>query len=258
MGVNILAVGDICGQAGIDVLTEKLCGIKKLYDIGFTVVNGENAAGLGVTPAQADAIFAAGADVITLGNHTWSRMEICSYLDDCRYILRPSNFAPQVQGRGWGVFDTAFGDVCVINLIGRINVPYESSDNAFIEVDSILKKIETKIVLVDFHADATSEKHAMAYHLDGRVSALWGTHTHVQTSDWRLFPGGMGYITDIGMTGALDSIIGMKSNQPVKRFLGYPPGKLEQADGPSRVEAAVFEIDAKSGKCLSVEAIRVM
>jgi hypothetical protein len=136
-------------------------------------------------------------------------------------------------------------------------MPYESSDNAFIEVDCILKKIETKIILVDFHADATSEKHAMAYHLDGRVSALWGTHTHVQTSDGRLFPGGTGYITDIGMTGALDSIIGMKSNQPVKRFLGYPPGKLEPADGLSRVEAAVFEIDTESGKCLSVEAIRI-
>jgi len=257
MKVNILAVGDISGQAGIDILTEKLRGIKKLYNIAFTVINGENAGGLGATPAQLEAIFNDGADVVTLGNHTWTKMEICKYLDDCRYVVRPSNFAPQAPGRGWGIFDTSFGDVCVINLIGRVDVPVES-ENPFFEVDSILKKIETNIVLVDFHAEATSEKHAMAYHLDGRVSALWGTHTHVQTSDCRVFPGGMGYITDLGMTGALDSIIGMKPGQPVRRFLGYPPERLEPADGPSRVEGAVFEIETETGKCTSVEAIRIL
>jgi len=257
MNINILAVGDISGQTGLDILTEKLRGIKKHYNIAFTVVNGENASGLGLTPDQADAILNAGADVITLGNHAWNRLDICKYLDDCRHILRPSNFAPQAPGRGWGVFDTSFGEINVINLVGRVDVPCES-DNPFLEVDKILKNNETKIVLVDFHAEATSEKYAMAYHLDGRVSALWGTHTHVQTSDGRVFPGGMGYITDIGMTGAINSIIGMKPDQPVQHFLGNPTKRFTPATGPSRIEAAIFEIDAETGKCKSVEAIRIM
>jgi len=256
MKVNILAVGDICGQAGIDILTSSLRGMKKYYDISFTVVNGENAGGLGVTPAQAEAVFSAGADVITLGNHTWTKPEICSFLDDNRYIVRPSNFAPQTPGRGFGIFDTAFGDICVISLIGRVDVPGES-ENPFLEADRILKQTGAKIVLVDFHAEATSEKYAMAYHLDGRVSALWGTHTHVQTSDAKVFPGGTGYITDLGMTGAYDSVIGMRPEGPVSRFLGNPPLRLEPASGPSRVEGAVFEIDTATGKCLNVEAVRV-
>jgi len=256
MKVNILAVGDICGQTGLDFLSEKLGIIKKHYNIAFTVVNGENTAGLGVTPKQADAILNAGADVVTLGNHTWSRIEICEYLDDSQYVIRPSNFAPQVPGRGWGLFETAFGEVCVINLVGRVDVSIES-ENPFLEVNKILKKTDTKIILVDFHAEATSEKHAMAYHLDGRVSALWGTHTHVQTSDSRVFPKNMGFISDIGMTGAINSVIGMKPGQPVEHFLGNPTGRYTSADGPAKIEGAVFEIDTETGKCLSVEAIRV-
>ena len=257
MNVNILAVGDICGQAGLDILAEKLSGIKKHYNIAFTVINGENAAGLGVTPKQADAILNAGADAVTLGNHTWTRMEICKYLDDSRYIIRPSNFAPQVPGRGWGIFEASFGDVCVVSLIGRVDVPVES-ENPFLEANRILKKAETKIILVDFHAEATSEKYAMAYHLDGRVTALWGTHTHVQTSDGRVFPHNMGYITDLGMTGAIESVIGMKPDQPVEHFLGNPTGRYTSADGPARIEGAIFEVESETGKCLSVEALRVM
>ena len=254
-----MAIGDVAGQAGIDFLAEKLRGVRKWGAVAFTVVNGENAAGLGVTPGQAEAILDAGADVVTLGNHTWGRPEIKRFLDDCRYVLRPSNFAPQVPGRGWGVFEASFGKVCVINLVGRVSMP-DGSENPFFEADRILKQVDTadaKIVLVDFHAEATSEKHAMAYYLDGRVSALWGTHTHVQTSDCRVFPGGMGYITDLGMTGARDSIIGMKPEQPVSRFLGNPPGRFESAGGPAKIEGAIFEIDAETGKCMGVEAVRI-
>ncbi|MCL2201995.1 MAG: TIGR00282 family metallophosphoesterase [Oscillospiraceae bacterium] len=257
MKINILAIGDVCGQTGLDFLISKLHGIKKWGNIEFTVVNGENTAGLGITPAHADALFDAGADVITLGNHTWSIQKINKYLDDNKHILRPSNFAPQVPGRGWGIFETSFGNVCVINLVGRVNM-HEGSDNPFYEADRILKQCDTNIVLVDFHAEATSEKHALCYYLDGRVSALWGTHTHVQTSDNRVFQGGTGYITDLGMTGACDSIIGMKPDQPVSRFLGNPPQRFEPAEGPARVEGAIFEIDTQSGKCLSVNTIRVM
>ena len=256
MNVNILAVGDVTGQTGVDILSEKLRGIKKWGNIAFTVVNGENAAGLGVAPAQVEAILDAGADVVTLGNHTWGVAKLRKYLDECKYIVRPANFAPQVPGRGWGVFDAAFGNVCVINLIGSVDMPY-GNDNPFFEVDKILKKAGPAIVLVDFHAEATSEKCAMAYYLDGRASALWGTHTHVQTSDCRVFPGGLGFITDLGMTGACDSIIGMKPKQPISRFLGNPPDRFEPAEGPAKIEGAIFEIDADTGKCVSVEAIRI-
>lgn len=253
---NILAVGDVAGQPGVDILIDKLRTVIRQYDIAFTVVNGENAAGLGILPRQADEILAAGADVITLGNHTWSKSEIRKYLDDCRYILRPANFAPQVPGVGWGLFDAPFGKACVINLIGRVEVNGQY-ENPFMEADRILGKVEEKVILVDFHASATSEKTAMAYHLDGRVSVLWGTHTHVQTSDARVFPKGTGYITDLGMTGPQDSVIGMKPAEPVSRFLGNPPGRMLTAEGPAQIEAAVFEIDTESGKALSAEAIRV-
>jgi len=256
MTINILAIGDVSGQAGIDILSEKLHGVKKWGDIAFTVVNGENAAGLGITSRQANAILDAGADVITLGNHTWAVSEIRKYLDDSPYILRPANFAPQVPGRGWGEFETAFGYICVINLVGRVGIQ-DYSENPFLEIDRLLKKTNAGIILVDFHAEATSEKHAMAYYLDGRVSALWGTHTHVQTSDCRVFTGGMGYITDLGMTGACESVIGMKPDQPIARFLGNPKGRFEVADGPARIEGVIFEIDADTGKCTGVEAIRI-
>jgi len=256
MNLNVLAVGDIAGQAGLDFLVEKLNGVKKWGDVGFTVVNGENASGLGMTPDQARALLKAGVDVVTLGNHAWSKPEIMKFLDDSDYILRPSNYAPQVPGRGWGVYDTAFGSVCVINLIGRAEMKY-GSENPFFEAVRIMKQVETSIILVDFHAEATSEKHAMAYYLDGRVSAVWGTHTHVQTSDCRVFKGGTGYITDLGMTGSCDSIIGMKPDQPLSHFLGNPPGRFVSADGPAKIEGALFEIDADTGKCVGVEAIRI-
>ncbi|MCL2628383.1 MAG: TIGR00282 family metallophosphoesterase [Oscillospiraceae bacterium] len=256
MSVNILAVGDITGQSGLDILSDKLRVIKKQFDIAFTVVNGENASGLGVTKKDTQVIFDAGADVITLGNHTWSKIEICKHLDDSKYLLRPANFAPQVPGAGWGVFEASFGKVCVINLIGRVDVQGEF-ENPFLEADKILKKVDEKVILIDFHACATSEKTAMAYHLDGRATALWGTHTHVQTSDCRVFPNGLGYITDLGMTGPLDSVIGMKPQNPVSHFLGNPTERFVSADGPSRIEGAVFEIDPQTGKCISVEAIRI-
>ena len=257
MNINILAIGDVAGPAGMEILTGKLRGIKKLYNVAFTVANGENAAGLGITRDQAGELYAAGVDVITLGNHTWGRLEITTFLDDSMYIFRPSNFAPQVPGRGWGVFETSFGEICVINLIGRagMNSEYE---NPFFEADRILKMVETRIILVDFHAELTSEKQAMAYYLDGRVSAVWGTHTHVQTSDSRVMQNGTGYITDLGMTGAIESVIGMKADQPIRRFLGNPPGRFEPASGPAKIEGAVFEIDSETGKCISVEGIRVL
>ena len=256
MPVNILAIGDVAGAPGIDILSAKLRAMKKQMDISFTVVNGENTAISGVTPEHAEALFFAGADVITLGNHTWGRREIIPFLDDCQYILRPANFAPQTPGRGWGIFEASFGQVCVISVIGRHGMHF-GNENPFFAADKIIKQAETKVVLVDFHAEATSEKLAMAYYLDGRVSAVWGTHTHVQTSDARVFPGGTGYITDLGMTGARDSVLGIRPEQSVSQFLGNPPQRFAPADGPAKIEGAIFEIDDATGRCLSVKALRI-
>jgi metallophosphoesterase (TIGR00282 family) len=254
--VNILAIGDVYGNAGMEKLRKALPELRRARDIAFCVVNGENAAGNGATPERCEDMLRAGADVITLGNHTWDKRELWRYIEESRFILRPANFAPQVPGRGWGVFDSAYGDVCVINLIGRFEMNF-GPDNPFFEADRILKNCGCKIKLVDFHAEATSEKQAMAYHLDGRVSALWGTHTHVQTSDAEVFPKGTGYITDAGMTGAKRSVIGIRPEYALSRFLGNPPERFEEAGGEAKLEGAVFGIDPDTGKCVSAEALRL-
>ena len=252
MSVNILAIGDVAGKAGLDFLLNELYSIKKQKNIAFTVVNGENASIFGISRNQAQSLFDNGVDVVTLGNHTWGRRDIIGFLDDCPYILRPANYAPQNPGRGWGIFHAPFGEVCVINLIGRCHMEF-GTENPFFEADKILAQSKAVVTLVDFHAEATSEKLAMAYHLDGRVSALWGTHTHVQTSDACVFPKCTGYITDLGMTGPVHSVIGIKPEQSISRFLGNPPQRYESATGKIKIEGAVFEIDEQTGQCHCVE-----
>ncbi len=256
MQVNILAVGDVCGKVGLETLERQLRPLQRQKEIQFTVVNGENANGVGITPEQAERILDAGADVITLGNHTWARREIQTYLEDCPRILRPENFAPQVPGRGWGEFDTAFGPVCVLNLIGRCELGC-NSDNPFFAADRVLRKTQAKLVLVDMHAEATSERRAMGYYLDGRASAVWGTHTHVQTSDGGTLPGGTGYISDLGMCGPVDSVLGMKKEGSISYFLGNPPQRWEPAGGPGKLECAIFTLEAETGACLHVETLRL-
>lgn len=257
MTINILAVGDVCGKTGLDFLQRHLHSLQKMKQIAFTVVNGENANGIGITPQQAEDILDAGADVITLGNHTWARWEIQNYLDDNDRILRPANFASQCPGRGFGVFQTAFGDVAVINLIGRYNLD-SNNDNPFRVVDGILKRCSTRLVLVDMHAEATSERLAMGHYLDGRASAVWGTHTHVQTSDGGVLPKGTGFISDLGMTGPAVSVLGVDPQQSISRFLGDPPRRYAPADGPGKLEGAVFSIDADTGRCCQVETLRLL
>ena len=207
---NILAIGDVVGGCGVSCLEHHLRAVKKLKNIHFTVVNGENAAMVGLTPNDAERIFSAGADVITLGNHTFGKMQITDYLDDCPYILRPHNLGARVPGRGYGVFDCGRARIAVMNLIGRCDLAFHA-DNPFKTADELLKSGEKPtFTLLDFHAEATSEKLAMAYYLDGRVSAIWGTHTHVPTADEEVFPKGTGYLTDLGMTGAVRSVLGIK------------------------------------------------
>ena len=253
---RILAVGDVVGEAGVSHLRRHLRGLKKMKDIAFTVVNGENAAGVGLTRDQAEDIFAAGADVITLGNHTWGKPQIADYLDECPYILRPANYTGRAPGKGYGVFDCGRIKIGVMNLIGRCNLDFHA-ENPFTAADKLLKGEKGTFTLVDFHAEATSEKLAMAYYLDGRVSALWGTHTHVPTADEEVFSKGTGYITDLGMTGPVRSVLGIRPEQSVETFLGGLPGRYQTAGGSCKLQGAVFELDSDTGLCVGVERIDI-
>jgi len=256
---NVLAVGDVCGTTGVDFLARTLPKLKREREIAFCVVNGENADNMGISPDSAETLLTYGADVITLGNHTYDKDNINNFLDDNRYILRPSNITSRAAGRGFGIYDSPAGELCVINLIGRVDMQ-PLSDNPFFELDRILKLDEVKAckaVLVDFHAETTSEKRAMAFHAEGRVAALWGTHTHVQTSDAEVMDG-TGYITDLGMTGGARSILGMEPQTALERFLGNPKARLSAASAPAKLEGAVFAIDSDTGKCVSVETVRVL
>ena len=201
-----------------------------------------------------DMMALVGYDVITLGNHTWSKREIVPYMDDCPWIIRPANYAPQVPGRGWRVVQTAAGDVAVIDLIGRCNMDY-GPENPFLMVDKILKQLTAKIILVEIHAEATSEKLAMGYMLDGRVSAVWGTHTHVPTADARVLPKGTGYVTDLGMTGPRDSVLGIRPELSIAKFRGDLPERYRWAEGASKLEAVLFTIDSETGKCRKAERV---
>ena len=257
MSVKILAVGDVCGEPGLDYLEKNLRNYRKENGIDFVVVNGENANVVGVTPRQADAIFRAGADVITLGNHTFGKMQIRDYLDDCPYILRPANLGSRVPGRGYAVYDCGAAHIAVMNLIGRCDLSFHAS-NPFTTADELLKAGEKPtFTLVDFHAEATSEKLALAYYLDGRVSALWGTHTHVPTADEEVFPKGTGYLTDPGMTGAVRSVLGIEPQQSVETFLGGLAGRYRAPEGPCKLQGAVFSLDSDTGLCVGVERVDV-
>jgi metallophosphoesterase (TIGR00282 family) len=254
MDFRVLAVGDVVGNPGLEQIRRNLRQMKRQYHADFAVVNGENAAVVGITPNQADSILDAGADIITMGNHTWSKREIVPYMDDCPWIIRPANYAPQVPGRGWQIVQTAAGDVAVIDLIGRCNMDY-GPGNPFLMVDKILKQLTAKIILVEIHAEATSEKLAMGYMLDGRVSAVWGTHTHVPTADARVLPKGTGYVTDLGMTGPRDSVLGIRPELSIAKFRGDLPERYRWAEGASKIEAVLFTIDSETGKCRKAERV---
>ena len=254
MEYRVLCVGDVVGGPGMERVRRSLRRLKNSLGADFVIVNGENASVVGITPAQAEDILDAGADVITLGNHSFAKREITSYLDDCSRILRPANYAPQVPGRGWQTFETKFGDVAVIDLIGRCNMDY-GPDNPFLLVEKILKQVEAKFIFVEIHAEATSEKLAMGYLLDGRVSAVWGTHTHVPTADARVLPKGTGYVTDLGMTGPRDSVLGIRPELSIAKFRGDLTERYRWADGPTKLEGVLFTIDSATGKCLRAERV---
>lgn len=255
--MRVLAVGDVCGEPGLAFLEKRLKVFRDEQKIDFCVVNGENANVVGVTPKQIDQILHAGADVVTLGNHTWTRTELRPYLDSHRRVLRPANYGPQCPGKGINTFRTNFGDICVLNLLGRFTLD-NNTDNPFVIADGYMQEIREKIILVDFHAEGTSEKRALGYMLDGKASAVWGTHTHVQTSDACVLPKGTGYITDLGMTGPKESVLGIEPEQSIGKFMGDPPTRYNSAKGPCKMEGCIFEIDPDTGKCLHAEGIRLL
>lgn len=256
MELSVLAVGDVVAPAGLEYLGAHLRALRKMHGVDFCVVNGENASMVGLTPAQADAMFDAGADVVTLGNHTWNRRDIVPYLNDCNYILRPANYAPQAPGRGWGVFETKAGPLAVVNLIGRCNMPF-GPDNPFLLMEKLFKTMEASLTLVDFHAEATSEKLAMGHFLDGRAGAVWGTHTHVPTADCQILPKGTGYVTDLGMTGPSCSVLGVRPEQSIANFRGDLTSRFEAAPGPCKLEGCLFVVDAATGRCHHAERVDI-
>ena len=251
MLLHVLAVGDVVGEGGQDILSRRLPGLKEETGAHFTVVNGENASGVGITPRQARGIFEAGADVITLGNHTWNRIQIGDYLDKEPNILRPANYAGRVPGRGFGVYQCRGVRIAVLNLMGRVELN-PNLDSPFKAANFHLREGNYDLALVDFHAEATSEKGAMGWYLDGRVQAVWGTHTHVPTADCQILPKGTGFVTDLGMTGPSRSVLGIKPEHSINLFLGGLPRRYEEAEGPCRLNACLFVLDTHSKKCVEV------
>lgn len=257
MEIRVLAIGDIVGENGADFLAHHLRPLKQMKGVDFTVVNGENVSGVGIVPGQAAMLFGAGADVITLGNHTFDKQQIIPMLEDNRYMLRPANYTDRAPGRGTMLYDQGRYSVRVINLQGRCNLNY-NCDNPFSVVDRILKEEEkATFTLVDFHAEATSEKLAMGYFLDGRISALWGTHTHVQTADEQILPKGTGYITDAGMTGPIHSVIGIPAENSISGFLGGVRMRHQPAAGPCAMRGVLYTLDSATGLCTAIERVDV-
>lgn len=254
--LNVLFVGDIVGKPGMDIVQMWLPGIMQKYKADLVIVNGENASdGKGCTQKEGKALFDMGVHVITGGNHTWDKHQSQDYLKSDGRVLRPMNYPKGTYGSGYTIVETKKGKAAVINLQGRTFMA--SIDCPFRTSDWILPKIksETNVIVLDFHAEATAEKIAMAYYLDGKISALVGTHTHVQTSDERIFPNGTGYITDVGMTGPYDSVIGMKTTAAVNRFLYQTPQKYETAEGDVHLCAVFFKVDTETGKTVETERI---
>lgn len=252
--MNLLFIGDIFASAGRHVVAERLAGIINTESIDFVVANGENAAGgFGITPHIADELLELGVDCITSGNHIWDKREIYDYLDRQPLLLRPANYAEELPGKGVAVVKARNGvQVAVINLQGRTYMP--ATDCPFRKADRILAELPAavKVRFVDFHAEVTSEKMAMGWHLDGRVSGMIGTHTHVPTADERVLPGGTAYQTDSGMTGPYDSVIGVEREPILRKFMTATPVKMEAARGRVELRGAILDIDEQTGRARSI------
>lgn len=255
--MNILAIGDVVGSVGCRFLRERLPELKRREKIDFVICNGENSSdGNGITPASAQQIFAAGADVITGGNHSFRRKEAYPFYESCECLIRPANFPENTTpGKGFVLYDMGRTQILVINLMGCMYL--DSLDCPFHTVDKILSENKCKIIILDFHAEATAEKLAMGYYLDGRVSAVFGTHTHVQTADETILPNGTGYITDVGMTGPVNSVLGVKPELAIKKFTEKLPVRFDLANSPCKLDCIIFQIDEKTGRTISIKRIEI-
>lgn len=255
--MNILCVGDVVGTAGCGVLRRVLPALKRQYAVDVCIVNGENSAdGNGITPVSAAHIFDSGADVITGGNHTYRRREFYEKLEENPALLRPGNFPASAPGRGFTVVDRGRWQVTVINLMGVVYM--EPLACPFETLDALLEQAgHPKFCIVDFHAEATAEKKALAYYADGRISALFGTHTHVQTADEQILPGGTGFITDAGMTGPTESVLGVRPALAIAKMKEKLPVRFATAEGPCRLNAVLFTLDNATGKTTAVERLQV-
>jgi hypothetical protein len=255
--LKILAVGDIIGESGVKELEKRLPKIKEEEGIDFTIVNGENAAGgMGITESNFKNILGAGANVVTLGNHTWAKKDIFKFANHPN-LLRPMNYPKGVPGRGYGIYEANGKKIAVINLLGRVDMNV-LTENPFQMSKKVVEKLneEVDIIIIDFHAEATAEKIALGHYLDGKVTAIFGTHTHVQTADEHILPNGTAYITDIGMTGPENSVIGMDISASIKRLETTLPEKYKLAEGPCIFNGCIFEINDNTCKVEKITRIR--
>ena len=255
--VNILCVGDVVGSIGCEFLRQRLPVLKKLKGIDLCIVNGENSAdGNGITHASATHLLDSGADVITTGNHSFRRKQSFHMYDSWETLLRPANYPAAAPGRGFCVMDLGRVRVGVINLMGTMYM--DSLESPFEKLDQLLRSPDMpKICVVDFHAEATGEKRALGFYADGRVTALFGTHTHVPTADECVLPKGTGYISDAGMTGVIDSVLGVKPEIIINRYVTKMPARFELEKGPCRMDCVIFTADEATGLCVGVERLSV-
>ena len=258
--MNILAIGDIIGVNGCEFLRKKLPGLKRLKNIDLVIANGENSAnGNGITPAGAEHIFKSGVDVITTGNHAFRRREMYQYYDDTPYIIRPANYPNSTTpGRGMTIIDMGKCSVAVMNIMGTSYM--EPLDCPFKTADELIEKSSekgVKINILDFHAEATGEKRALGYYLDGRVSCIFGTHTHVQTADEVILPKGTGYITDVGMTGPSEAVLGVKPEIIIEKLKNKLPQRFDWAEGECKLDCVLFTVDEKTGYTTEVERMEI-
>ena len=256
--MNILVIGDIVGAPGMEALRRNISKLKQEFNIDFTIANGENSAdGMGITLKILKDMYALGVDVVTMGNHTWGKKDIFTFIDD-DLINRPANYSRGVVGKGYHIYNQNGKNICVVNLIGRTDMGVQS-DNPFSKMEDILNEVKGKadIIIVDFHAEATAEKIAMKHFLDGKVTAIFGTHTHVQTADEEVTAKGTAYITDIGMTGPKNSVIGMDVDASVKRFVTSLPERYKLAEGNCILNGCIIEINDENCRAISVERVNI-
>jgi 2',3'-cyclic-nucleotide 2'-phosphodiesterase len=260
MTMRILILGDVVGRPGRRAVREIVPGLIKTEEIELAIANAENAAGgMGVDIKSAGELFGAGIHVLTSGNHIWKKKEIYSFLDEQSYLLRPANYPSGAPGRGWCEWENQKGlKALVVNVQGRVFMP-NHVDDPFRSVDVILREHGhySPVVIVDMHAEATSEKNAMGWYLDGRASVVYGTHTHIQTADERILPNGTGYITDVGMCGPLDSVIGMQKETVINGFISQLPRKFEVAQGNVVLQGVILDVDPVDGKAREIRRLRV-